>query len=210
MSSKYRNYNYNMPGNIQVRFKTDHENGFSVYIEVIDKAADKTISSYGRRFDNEISVGVYESFVKNFMSSPAYREQFRRDGERWLGVLDLDVEQSDVGDIKIDRRCLKAIHSINRRPTKVLKRHNYANLKTYGRDGFSALKPEELNELVSPEDRAKIGEQLLSAGRENVLKAMRWVARGLLVHHAIRKVKIDIEITGKTLKKIRRAKRKGW
>jgi hypothetical protein len=65
---------------------------------------------------------------------------------------------------------------------------DFAELKTYGNDKYSAMGWEDLQQFISEKTIAVV-EQF--EDEANILSALRWIARGLPVSLAIRKVRAD-------------------
>lgn len=70
---------------------------------------------------------------------------------------------------------------------------DYLNLKSGGRDQYSAMKLENLKYLVSSDIIDKVLETAFDEKYQAV--TYRWVLRGLPVDMAIHKVKVDLEVT---------------
>lgn len=68
------------------------------------------------------------------------------------------------------------------------KRQDFLDLKTYGRDAYSEMGWDELQHYIN-EKTVVIVEQF--DDEQNIMSALRWVARGLPVWLAIRKVRTD-------------------
>ncbi|MGZ0052322.1 hypothetical protein [Brevibacillus gelatini] len=87
--------------------------------------------------------------------------------------------------------CARAIRQLlqMRKP----KRADYLALRTYGNDRYSSMGWEELQSYIN-EKTVVIVEQF--ENEQNIMSALRWVARGLPVWHAIRKVKADYSVYG--------------
>lgn len=65
-------------------------------------------------------------------------------------------------------------------------------LKTGGHDSFSRMKREQLMELLAPSVVEIVQKEEME--EKMTLSCLRWIARGLEVQKAIRKVKTDKEI----------------
>ena len=76
-------------------------------------------------------------------------------------------------------------------PMAALKFHDFKNLKS-GRDEFSRLKLAQLRERFSAADREQVEE-----GFDDKLAAQcyRWMLRGLPLDKAVRKVRVDLEVS---------------
>jgi hypothetical protein len=68
---------------------------------------------------------------------------------------------------------------------------DFTALKTYGNDKYSAMGWNELQYYIN-EETVIIVEQF--EDEANILSALRWVARGLPVHYAIRKARADYSL----------------
>lgn len=86
----------------------------------------------------------------------------------------------------IHPECAKAIRDLiqHKKPTF----QDFLDLKTYGHDRYSAMGWEELQQYLN-EETITIVEQF--ENEQNIMSALRWVARGLPVWLAIRKVRAD-------------------
>lgn len=82
--------------------------------------------------------------------------------------------------------CARAIERLIH--LKEPKRQDFLDLKTYGRDAYSEMGWEQLQAYINAET-VVIVEQF--EDESNILSALRWVARGLPVWLAIRKVRTD-------------------
>ncbi|MDH6348113.1 hypothetical protein [Brevibacillus sp. 1238] len=87
--------------------------------------------------------------------------------------------------------CARAIRQLLQ--MKEPKREDFLALRTYGNDRYSAMGWEELQSYIN-EKTVIIVEQF--ENEQNIISALRWVARGLPVWHAIRKVKADYSVYG--------------
>jgi len=82
--------------------------------------------------------------------------------------------------------CERAIRRLMQ--IKEPKRQDFLELKTYGRDTYSEMGWDELQQYIN-EQTIAIVEQF--EDEQNIMSALRWVARGLPVWLAIRKVRTD-------------------
>lgn len=73
------------------------------------------------------------------------------------------------------------------------KRQDFLELRTYGTDRYSAMGWDELQAYIN-ETTVVIIEQF--ENEQNIMSALRWVARGLPVWLAIRKVRADYSVYG--------------
>lgn len=74
---------------------------------------------------------------------------------------------------------------------------DYVSLHTGGQDDFSAMALGELHGLIRPDLWLEMQIRLRASAMlspSTVIKVARWVARGLMVRHAIIKVQIDTEL----------------
>lgn len=186
--------------NIQVQFKEDEDAAFyafkdgdeyflcvKVLIHELDENGKKQfIGRYFREFKSKVTSVSYNKFVQQFLENPEYREEFHTNGKKWNGIIPF---QSKKG---VNQKCENQIKRLNQTDMGKLKFRDFAGLKTYGIDGFSRVKYEKLAELVEDKD-VKTIEQSFD-DEKLVVNTLRWVARGLIIEHAIRKVKTDLEI----------------
>ncbi|MGN7470893.1 hypothetical protein [Brevibacillus sp. SAFN-007a] len=91
----------------------------------------------------------------------------------------------------VHAECARAIQRLLQ--LKEPKREDFLALQTYGKDRYSSMGWEELQAYIN-EKTVCIVEQFES--ESNILSALRWVARGLPVRYAIRKVKADHSVYG--------------
>ncbi|MET3287448.1 hypothetical protein EDM56_15330 [Brevibacillus fluminis] len=91
----------------------------------------------------------------------------------------------------IHPECAKAIDQLKR--MKNPKFPDFVALRTYGQDRYSAMGWEELQQYIN-EQTIVIVEQF--EDEHNIMSALRWVARGLPVSLAIRKVRADYSMYG--------------
>ncbi|WP_235828162.1 hypothetical protein [Brevibacillus migulae] len=89
-------------------------------------------------------------------------------------------------DQRIHPECVLAMRRLMQMPNP--KFQDFVDLRTYGTDYYSGLGWEELQQYIN-EKTITIVEQFEEEA--NILSALRWVARGLPVMLAIRKVKAD-------------------
>lgn len=86
----------------------------------------------------------------------------------------------------IHPQCAEAIDRLIK--LKEPKFSDFVALKTYGNDRYSAMDWDELQQYIN-EKTVMIVEQF--EDEANILSALRWIARGLPVPLAIRKVRAD-------------------
>lgn len=187
--------------NIQVQFTEDEDaalyafkDGEEYFLcvkilihELNENGKKKFLGRYFQEFKQKVSSVSYNKFVQKFLEDPAYREEFYSDGERWTGVIAFKTEKG------VNQKCLHQIQRINSKNANKLNFKDFANLKSFGLDGFSRMKYEKLAEIVEDKD-VKMVEQTFPDDEKLVVNTLRWAARGLTVGHAIRKVKTDLEI----------------
>lgn len=85
--------------------------------------------------------------------------------------------------------CIKAIRKFYKTDQHILE--DYFSVKSGGLDSYSKLGETELNKIIGEKDADAISEVFSDPKDRKV--AMRWVARGLLMNDAIRKVLVDKE-----------------
>jgi hypothetical protein len=76
-------------------------------------------------------------------------------------------------------------------PMASLKFHDFKNLKS-GRDEFSRLKLPQLRERFSAADQERIDEEF---DDKLAAQCYRWMLRGLPLDKAVRKVRVDLEVS---------------
>ncbi|WNC16058.1 hypothetical protein [Brevibacillus brevis] len=86
----------------------------------------------------------------------------------------------------IHPECARAISRLIQ--LKDPKREDFLELRTHGRDAYSEMGWDELQSYIN-EKTIVIVEQF--EDEQNIMSALRWVARGLPVWLAIRKVRTD-------------------
>ncbi|WP_103110881.1 hypothetical protein [Brevibacillus reuszeri] len=91
----------------------------------------------------------------------------------------------------IHPECAQAIRRLIQ--LKDPKREDFLELRTYGTDRYSAMGWDELRAYIN-EQTIVIVEQF--ENEQNIMSALRWVARGLPVWLAIRKVRADYSVYG--------------
>lgn len=159
------------------------------FLTVVVKVDGKEMATYQREFPKDISTIHFQGFIKKFLQDQSYRQQFLIYGN-WNGkILFPDL-------LDVHPECKKQIEYIN--SSEVLRFKDFANLKTYGIDKYSKAKLEELEAIIPLDQQDAI--KKVFKDKKYILAALRWVARGLKVEHAIRKVKSDIEIKTNKLK----------
>ena len=149
---------------------------------------ERELGSYLKEFKKEPNVAHVSKFIDKFLADKEYRKQYFVNGKEWEDVI-LPKEKSSVNP-----RCASAIRQLNERKENKLKFKDFANLKTYGMDGFSRMKEDKLKELIGEEAVKKVISELADDVKMQN-SAYKWIARGLRPNLAIRKVKIDAEIS---------------
>lgn len=113
-----------------------------------------------------------------------------------LGEADASTENETVPADNIRPNIVAQCTRLNRLGGRAEK-SDYVSLYTGGQDDFSVMSISELQGIIHPDKwlelqiRLRASAMLLST---NVVKAGRWVARGLDVRHAITKIQIDNEV----------------
>lgn len=114
------------------------------------------------------------------------------------GMLEADAELPDA-DIDSEKEipyalirpdCINGILRIRSSINPTFR--DYAELKTGGRDEFSAMKEDALRERLTAQESAYISDNF----SDDVMRlaAMRWTARGLTAAQAVRKANVDAEM----------------
>lgn len=167
--------------------------GEDISVFIADVKVDGLLSeSYFIEVEN-LSANRFNAVVKRFLEDPDFRKSLDQ------SVFDIKGEVLSKWTIpynkdrEVNERCLSLIRKINSKDVSKAKFKDYAGLKTFGRDGFSLMKEDDLKTLISQHDIVLIKNTFPED--KNALHCTRRVARGLKVNHAIRKVKTDIEIT---------------
>lgn len=153
-------------------------------IEILVFINNKILARYCRHFDKKVSALHYHEFIKKFLEDTTYRKQFHYDRKHWNGSIRYQYEEG------VNQQCRKLIQQLNQ--IKRAKFDDFAELKTFGVDGFSRMNLEKLSTFVKPSD-IRLVEQAFQE-KKLQLSALRWVARGLKVRYAIRKVRTDLEL----------------
>ncbi len=112
------------------------------------------------------------------------------------GILDEIELYKGVVKKEVNPKCKAKIDEINKKSETQLRFKDFADLKTYGRDGWSAEKCPE--DFVSEEVKQTLFDELLND--DDVKKAIRWYLRGLKLSYAIKKIEVDKEITANAIK----------
>ena len=141
------------------------------------------IAEYIRAFTPSPDEGHVSNFLKKVLRDPAYRMQYLVSGS-WDGIIE------DGSPVNVATR--SDVARINARSMAKLRFKDFASLKVGGRDAFSRLKGAGLDAIIPPGNVATIHVALEDEDARD--QAKRWVARGLQVDKAVRKVKVDAEI----------------
>lgn len=147
------------------------------------------IARYAYEFEKEVTALSYASFVKKFLENPDFRTPIVVEG-KWEGMISYQTESG------VNKKCVQYILRLNQK--RNLKFKDFANLKTFGRDSFSKKKKEDLLSYVSEEELQSIKENFEED--KQIVTCLRWIGRGLILQHAIRKVKTDLEIQSNSIR----------
>ncbi|MFX1519770.1 MAG: hypothetical protein ACFFCD_07610 [Promethearchaeota archaeon] len=150
---------------------------------IIVRKEKNILAEYVRNFNVKPSSAHLNNFFKKILRNKDYRGQYLDKG-KWDDVIEWDDP--------VNPKTRAAINRLNSKSMKKLRFKDFANLKVGGRDRFSSMKEGELDGIINNNDKAFIESQL--NGANLIVVAKRWVARGLQVRKAIRKVKTDEEI----------------
>jgi hypothetical protein len=160
-------------------------------IDVFEEQGRRTERYYVKR---EFDTKSFNSFIKLFLTDPVYRNSLEKDEnfeKESIWMIDYQAENG------VSKSCFKSIQRLNKSNPESLKFKDFVKLNTGGLDKFSKMKEQDLIERIRDEDIKAI-EKELSASETGRMKALRWVARGLRVDLAIRKVNTDwIAFAGK-------------
>ena len=144
---------------------------------IIIRKDKKRVAVYVREFEKEPSTTHLNRFFKKVLADKEYREQYLEEGT-W----DETIEWEEL----VNPNTKRQIEEMNNTPMGKLKFKDFLRLKTAGIDGFSRMKKEKLEKLLAKEDSERIEGELEEEKLR--LSAKRWIARGLDVSKAIRKV----------------------
>lgn len=161
-------------------------------------------------FDNQISTDYsfsvpimeyneswYKKFENTFLYNKDYRQQFKSNGEDIISFEDLPKiptpNELQKKDKSIELRA--KIDKINKKGGKF---KEFMNLRS-GRDKYSSFKKDKILNLLDEEifNNKEINE----LEEKEQLKIYRWILRGLKVENAIKKVKVDLEVSNNFRKK---------
>lgn len=143
------------------------------------------IAQYSKEFDQEVTQHRFASFMRNFLECPLFRMEYVVDGY-WDGVM---TYRTDKG---VNKMCGEHINRLNKKKERSLQFRDFVNLRTHGRDVFSAKKEPDLLPFIGDDDLEKAQTEFPDA--KDRLSCLRWIARGLRYELAVRKVKCDIQI----------------
>lgn len=144
------------------------------------------IGIYKKQWQEEVNLNSINSFIKNFLENPLFREEYLSDG---IGFSEIVKYSNEKG---INTKCAEAINRFYKKNKSKRKFKDYANLKTYGIDKYSRLKFEKAKELV--EDKVVKEIEIVFTEEKDINNTLKWYLRGLKIEDAIRKVKTDLEI----------------
>lgn len=146
----------------------------------------KKVATYARTFETHPTTEHLNNFLKKLARDPGYRKQYFVLGSMiWNGIV--------VWDEPVNPKTRTAIARLNHASMTKLRFKDFARLKVGGRDGFSGKGEEDLDGIIGEQDATLVNDAFPDDG-ETRATAKRWVARGLHVLKAIRKVKTDAEI----------------
>jgi hypothetical protein len=162
----------------------DGEEAFSrIVIRVRHKKTNKLIARFERIFSPLPSDTHYNRFIAKFLTNPEYRKQYLK-----MGAWDEILENTTITGHTITPICRQGINRLNSKKNHRFK--DFSQLKVGGRDDFSRMKLNELNQLISQNDVDDIIIQNEWTESEK-LSCLRWIARGLKKHLAIRKIETN-------------------
>lgn len=145
------------------------------------------------------NLNKFNSVVKKFLEDPSYRKNLFRGYAGVTGeILEDWVVPYNYNGVNLE--CVEQIKRINNAEIKKLKFKDFAELKTFGKDKFSNIKLKDIEPFLKEDDILMVQSDLKE--EKLVLSALRWVARGLNVNCAIRKVKVDFEILNNNQKRV--------
>lgn len=98
----------------------------------------------------------------------------------------------------VNPRTKAIVEQINALSMGRLKFKDFKNLKVDGIDGYSRMKKEKLEVIITKEDSERVDDEFEEERLR--LSVKRWVARGLEIEKAIRKIKTDEEVRMNTEK----------
>ncbi|MCE7740088.1 MAG: hypothetical protein KAU62_16260 [Candidatus Heimdallarchaeota archaeon] len=142
-----------------------------------------------REFDRKPSPTHLNSFFKKILADAEYRKQFLNEGE-WKET----IEWKEL----VNPRTKAIVEQINALSMGRLKFKDFKNLKVDGIDGYSRMKKEKLEVIITKEDSERVDDEFEEERLR--LSVKRWVARGLEIEKAIRKIKTDEEVRMNTEK----------
>ncbi|MDW7732901.1 MAG: ribonuclease HI family protein [Methanolobus sp.] len=105
---------------------------------------------------------------------------------------------ADTNTASVSSQLRIKINELNTDPSPGFK--SFAQLKVGGRDSFSGIKIEELRKMAGRE-AAALAKKEFPDELQHQASALRWMLRGLAADLAVRKVKVDAEISERSGKK---------
>lgn len=163
--------------------KDGDEFDFIMFVTAVKKGSGDTVAQYEKTWKTANRSAI-QQFIDKFCQNAKFRVTWQTGGERIDAVLDRP-------DFLIHPRCAQAIVRLNSKKANQLHFKNFLALKTYGQDKVSRMKLETLKDLL-PE--SQLAELTAEIGEARALQILRWIKRGLNPDHAIRKVKVDMEV----------------
>ncbi|MHA1911262.1 MAG: hypothetical protein ACTSYA_06160 [Candidatus Kariarchaeaceae archaeon] len=162
----------------------DGEEAFiRIVIRIRQKQTNKLIARFERIFSPLPSDTYYNRFIAKFLTNPEYRKQYLEMGE-WNGILEITTKTGH----SITSVCRQGINRLNSKKNHRFK--DFSQLKVGGRDDFSIMKLDEVNQLVPQNDIDEVMMQNEWTESEK-LSCLRWIARGLKKHLAFRKIETN-------------------
>lgn len=167
------------------------KNAVCSYIEILvtHKPTNKS-ALYFHNFKKIVTVATVERYIEKFLTDESVRQLAPGSTVDILAGVVKKVKEKGTVDI----RCQRQIDSLNNRNMSKLKFKDFMALKTYGRDKYSNIKLEVLQQIVSS-DIVQIALKEFPEDKANQTTMLRWICRGLHVDKAIRKVKTDMEVS---------------
>jgi ribonuclease HI len=104
---------------------------------------------------------------------------------------------ADVNSVSVSSNMRLKINELNTDPSPGFK--SFVNLKVGGFDSFSRKKLDTLKEEAGKK-ASSVAEKEFSGNSSQQASALRWMLRGLSTDLAVRKVKVDIELSKKKKK----------
>lgn len=164
-------------------FKDGKDASFIMFVMATDLNG-TAVARYEKVWENSVTASTLQNFADKFTQDAKFRKKWQTSGEEITAVL-------QKPDSLVHPRCAQAIDRINSQRTENLRFADFANLKTFGQDKVSRMKMDVLKDIVTKDEMDTIQS---AVDETEVVKVLRWVKRGLKLNHAIRKVKVDMEI----------------